>query len=566
MNLVNRLRLGSGLVMFSYVLCHLVNHVLGLFSVEIMQAGLRVSFAIWGSLPVTVLLYGALLVHVFIALRSIWRRRSLRMNQWEAMQLLLGLAIPILLAEHVTATRAAQILFGVEAGYSSVLYVFWVASPLRGLIQAFALIVVWMHGCIGLHYWLRLKPWYPAALPTLRSVALLVPALSLAGFVAAGWEVRGLALEPGWVAAVTAPVATRPEVGAFIAERSGQVQVGFVFLVAGVFAARGMRLVLGKRRSAPRLTYPGGRVAIVPPGGTVLDTSRAAGIAHASVCGGRGRCSTCRVHVDKGLETLPQVSAEERRVLTRIGARDGIRLACQLRPTADLTITPQLSPQTAVRENTNRPDFLQGDEREIAVLFADMRGFTALSHDRLPFDVVFLLNRYFAAMGDAVEQSQGRLDKFIGDGVMALFGVRAGPEEGCRRALLAARAMARNLSALNHDLSSELPAPLRIGIGIHVGPAIVGEMGFGSVKSLTAIGDAVNIASRLEGLTKAFQAELVVSERVARRAGVDLSAFELRRTIIRGRPRPLAVRVVPMAGDLTIPDRVPEARGSADQR
>src|SRR6185295_4741556 len=118
----------------------------------------------------------------------------------------------------------------------------------------------------------------------------------------------------------------------------------------------------------------------------------------------------------------------------------------------------------------------------------DLRAFTQLTEKKLPYDVVFLLNRYFAEMGHAVETAGGRIDKFIGDGVMALFGLDSGVEAGCREALAAARGMSERMQSLNHALSHDVPEPLRIGIGIHTGPAIVGEMGYGTAVSVTAVG------------------------------------------------------------------------------
>jgi adenylate cyclase len=157
---------------------------------------------------------------------------------------------------------------------------------------------------------------------------------------------------------------------------------------------------------------------------------------------------------------------------------------------------------------------------------------------------VFVVNEYFRAMGRAVEESGGKLDKFIGDGVMALFGVDDGAVEGCRKALAAAHAMARALHELNETLKHDLAEPLRIGIGIHVGPVIVGEMGYASATSVTAIGDTVNTASRVEGATKEFQAQLVLSRAVAERAGIDLSRYPRETIEIRGRNEPLPVTVV----------------------
>ena len=204
-----------------------------------------------------------------------------------------------------------------------------------------------------------------------------------------------------------------------------------------------------------------------------------------------------------------------------------------------------------------RPSLDQGAEQDVAILFADLRAFTAFAERRLPYDVVFVLNQYFAAMGDAIEQSGGYLDKFVGDGVMALFGLHGDPGRGCLEALRAAVAMAEALDTLNQTLAADLAEPLQLGIGIHVGSAIVGEMGHRRARSLTAVGDAVNIASRLEALTKEYGAQLVFSDEVARRAGVDLGETPTFDVDIRGRTAPLRVRVATRASDLTLllPDR-----------
>ena len=286
------------------------------------------------------------------------------------------------------------------------------------------------------------------------------------------------------------------------------------------------------------------------PGMSVLEASRAAGIPHASLCGGRGRCSTCRSRIGPASARVPQPSPEEERVLKRVGAPPNVRLACQLRPTSDLTVIPLLPPTIQSAESVLRPSSALASEQEIAILFADIRGSTKFSEHRLPYDVVFVMNEYFKAMGEAVEASGGQLDKFIGDGVMALFGVGSDPLRGCRQALDGAVAMANALNELNRALAQDLPDPLRIGIGIHVGPVIVGEMGYGRARTLTAIGDAVNTASRLESSTKEFHAQLMVSEDVANRAGVSLAQFERHEIEVRGRTTALPIRVIPSALDL----------------
>jgi len=285
-------------------------------------------------------------------------------------------------------------------------------------------------------------------------------------------------------------------------------------------------------------------------GTTVLDASRMLGVPHASVCGGKGRCSTCRVRVRAAYPGLPPPSEDEKRVLARIGALPNVRLACQLRPAVEVQVTPLLPPLAQAHDALTRVDVAQGSEREIAIMFADIRGFTALSEGRLPYDVVFILNRYFAAMGRAVESAGGRVDKFLGDGIMALFGVEDDIATGCRAALAAARLMSERLVELNESLRAELAEPLRIGIGLHAGPAIVGEMGYGDASAITAIGDPVNTASRLEGLAKEYAAELVVSTDVISRAGLDLFGDRRGEIEIRGRQQKLAVAVFVSAGDL----------------
>jgi adenylate cyclase len=392
------------------------------------------------------------------------------------------------------------------------------------------------------------RPWYARRQPAALVVAVLVPVLSLLGAIEAGRQVIALAADPGWTReAFTQP---SPETQRALETITEILSWVFAGVVAAVLLARLVRRAWHRRRGLVRIAYPDGRVVEVTPGTSVLEASRLAGIPHASVCGGRGRCSTCRVRVRGEIRGIDPPAEDELRVLRRIGATPNIRLACQLRPRGAVEVTPLLPPFAHAADGLRRVDFAQGSEREIAILFADIRGFTALSEGRLPYDVVFVLNRYFAVMGRAVEAAGGRVDKFIGDGVMALFGVESGTRAGCREALAAARLMSEQLPELNDSLRAELVRPLRIGIGIHCGPTIVGEMGYGNTAAITAIGDAVNTASRLESLTKNFACELVVSEETVSCAELDLSAFPQREIEIRGKREMLAVRTLASAAEL----------------
>jgi adenylate cyclase len=563
--MVRRLRLISGLVLFTYVLTHLLNLVLGLVSFPALEAGREIFVAVWRWLPLTVLLYAGLLVHLVLAYYAIFRRNSLAMPPLEALRYAFGVLIIPLAALHILGTRLVHEVYGVEDSYLYVVTAQWVFEPAYAVQQTLLVLVVWSHGCIGLHLWLRLKPWYPTAAPAALAAAVLLPTLALAGYLAAGKEVLRLAQDPDFVSSVTAragvpSAAAQAEV---LALRDGIV-IGFFMLLGLTLLGRvGWRLWL-RRRGMVRLTYPGGRLVTVHKGQTILAASHLARIPHASVCGGRGRCSTCRVRVGRGGAALPPPGPEERRVLARIGATPNVRLACQTEVVADCEVTPLLPATAGPALARPRPGYLQGDEREIAILFADLRGFTTLSEDRLPYDVVFVLNRYFTAMGTAVEQAGGRIDKFIGDGVMALFGIEQGVAQGSRNALEAARRMALSLEELNRSLAHDLPEPLRIGIGLHSGAVIVGEMGYGRATSLTAIGDAVNTASRLEAMTKEFGAQLIVSAPLAAHAGVDLGGFMHLQIDVRGRSQPLDIHVVASALDLPSTTPAPVVETAAE--
>jgi len=560
---VRRLRLGAAFVLLAYLILHFANHALGLVSLNAMETGRWWFLALWRSAPGTVALYGAIVIHGVLALWLVYERRTLRMPAWEATQYALGLVLPPLLVAHVIGTRIAWWRFGAEDPYARILLIQWLQAPETGVRQAVTLVLAWLHACVGLHYWLRFRPWYRRAAPWLFAVALLLPTLALVGFVAGGREVAARAKTPGWTEAMMrAANAPDPgELARLVAIRQGFLD-SYLFALIGVFAARGVRRLLEWRRSL-RISYPNARVVTAPRGFSILDASRFAAIPHASVCGGRGRCSTCRVRVAEGLSDLPAPSEAERRVLARVGAAPDVRLACQTRPVRDVAVEPLLSP-SVTPEEAFATDVRQGREQELAVLFADLRGFTRMAENKLPYDVVFVLNRYFETVGTAITRAGGVTNQFTGDGVMALFGIESGPAAGSRQALEAARAMVEGVNALSEELATHLGSPLRIGIGIHTGPAVVGRMGWGESFYLTAVGDTVHVAARLEQATKDYAAELVVSETVARHADLDLSRFPAHDLTVHNRAGSVAVRVIDRVGRLPRAPR--ESETAQDER
>ncbi|MEM7121718.1 MAG: adenylate/guanylate cyclase domain-containing protein [Pseudomonadota bacterium] len=546
--MIARIRLVSGLVLMVFLASHLINHALGIHSLAWMEAGRGVFDWVWRSPPGTIVLCAALILHLGLVFWSLYQRSSLAMPARDWAQLLLGLTIPLLVAEHIAATRGGHELFGVNDTYPYVVYALWVDAPWKGVLQSVLIVTAWLHGCLGVHFWLRLKPWYARWQWGAFGVALLIPILALAGFVGAGIDVARLAQDPEWLPdliASTGAGSVFNELTALMRQAQLWTIAGTVALVALILLARWLRALLAARRKAPQLTYPEGRLVDVMPGATVLETSRMAGIPHASVCGGRGRCSTCRVRLGHGRDDVEPPDANETKVLERIGNPPHVRLACQIRPTADLAVTPLLPAHAGPADAVTRPRPAgAGREQEIAVLFADLRGFTTLSEAKLPYDTVFVLNRYFEAMGHAIEGAGGQIDKFIGDGVMALFGVDSAVDDGCRQALDATTAMGQALDALNRSLAREIDQPLRLGIGLHAGPAVIGEMGYGETMNMTAIGDVVNTASRLEGATKDLSCDLVVSERVVELAGLAAMPGLPHELAVRGKRETLRVRAI----------------------
>jgi adenylate cyclase len=405
---------------------------------------------------------------------------------------------------------------------------------------------------MGIHYWLRMQPWYARIRMVLYTFAVLLPMLALLGFSQAGRFVATLAADPIWIRELHADART-PDVMASAALKhvGDSIRMALGVLIAITLGARALRQVV-ERGSSVRITYPGARVVSVPVGFSILEASRQERIPHASVCGGRGRCSTCRVRILSGAGPLPPPGPTEARVLARLTTAPDVRLACQLRPVHDLSIVPLIPPSVEAVESLSHPGLMAGREREVCVMFADLRGFTKIAEKRLPYDTVFLLNRYFEAVGGAIEAAGGIPNQFIGDGVMALFGVQTGPEDGARDALAAARAMHRAIADLSAELHEALPSPLRIGIGLHSGPAVVGHMGRGAATYLTAVGDTVNTASRLQDQTKVFSCELIISDRVAQNAGLDVSGFVREELTVRNRAEPVVAWIIKGVADLPL--------------
>ena len=518
-----RMRLFSGIVLFVYAFTHFVNHALGLISLDALEAG-RVWFVfVWRSTPGSILLLGSLAVHVTFALWKLYQRRTFNWARWEWAQLFLGLAIPILLVPHMLDTRMMATAFGVTDSYAYVLLRVW---PGQAVNQTLLLLIVWIHGCLGLHYWLRLKSWYRRLLPWLLGAAVLLPVLALLGFVNGGRVTHELAKHDFWLKAVRLASNWPGELAEAVkAELTRYLLLGFALLLLLVAAGRGGRALWDRRVKTVTVRYPDGRRVVIPRGVTVLEASRRAGLPHAAVCGGRGRCSTCRVRVGKGADTLPPPIDDERRVLDRVGARLNERLACQIRPRYDIDVTPLLPDSAGPEDAEGRPVYTFGEEQHVAVLVSDLRGRWLLADNREAPDLVFLLNQYYRAMARCVEQVGGRVQRFDSGRLIALFGIGQGAAPGSISAMAASCLMANALRHFNEGYASELGKPLATGVGIHVGKAVIGEVGSYGQPTLTAIGDVTGVAARLQAATVSYRCQILISEDVAEWSGANLAGL-----------------------------------------
>jgi len=251
-------------------------------------------------------------------------------------------------------------------------------------------------------------------------------------------------------------------------------------------------------------------------GKSLLQISLSHQINHTHECGGHARCSTCRVLVLEGAENLAPRTEAEAKLAAAKGFPDNIRLACQAKVMGDIKVRRLVIDQEDIETAYSERGVNRGEERKIAILFSDIRGFTSFSERNLAYDVIHILNRYFHRVGDTVLDHHGYLDKYMGDGLMCLFGLdETDPKIICEQAVATAIAMQQELEKLNTYLKQQFfGEEFKIGIGIHFGDVIVGEVGHPEKHQITAIGDNVNEASRIETATKKAHANILVSEAV----------------------------------------------------
>jgi adenylate cyclase len=550
---IRQIRFACGLVLYAYLISHFLNHALGNISMEALAIGVHYHTLFWRFLPVAIVFYASALIHSGLGIWALYQRRQFHWRAIEPLQLVLGLSIPALIITHILSVRLGQSLFGHQKLYPQELYSFWVAHPYKIWSMSAVLIIAWIHGSIGLYFWLRMKAFFKHAAPLLLAAAVLVPTLALLGFYQGGREIVSISAGPQWQAENIAPrqVGT-PAEQQTLDDITDYLLNGYLALIALVLLARGARALNERRGGMINLSYGNGRNVRVPKGLSVLEASLRHNVPHASVCGGRARCSTCRIRVIGDCSALPEPSKREAFVLNRVGAADpSIRLACQLRPTEDLSFFQLFMPHTtSANGHASQPQRI-GQERYLVSMFVDMRGSTKLAEHRLPFDTVFIVNRFLGAVSQAVIECGGQPNQFVGDGELALFGLHTSPQVACRQALKAAAIIATNIAELNQFLSHDLHEPIRFGLGIHGGEVIIGDIGYRDHMVFTALGDAVNVAARLQDMTKNLGCEAIFSEEVRITAGLAADSLPEQEVTIRGRSGLMIVRTVSEAKTLS---------------
>ncbi len=518
--LTRNLSLVSGLILFAFAATHFLNHAIGLVSLELMDQAQGWRLAVTRSWPGVIILAAALVTHVVFGLLKLFGRRTLRLPAWELAQLFLGLAIPFLLLPHIIDTHVASTLFGVQDSYLYELARLW---PANALNQSLLLTIVWAHGCLGIHHWLKMRSWYRALQPLLLLIAIAIPVAALAGFVVSGRAVAGLISDRTMAERMHAlthwPNSFNDDA---LTSYSRTLRIAFAVVLGLVAIAIVVRRFI--MLAAPKIviSYTSGARLQSAIGPTLLEISRAGGVAHISECGGRARCGTCRVRITEGAATLPAPSLAERFTLARVKAPQDARLACQIRPTASLGVVRLV--QAGHDTGVAQPAAAEGDEaaaqRPLCLLYLHLRDINQIAKDRLAYDLLFILNEFFAAAGAAIDQNHGSVDKFIGDGLLAVFGQQRGLQQGARDALRATRAIDQALDRLNEKVAAELGRPVQVSIGLHAGSFVMGRIGLGKTSVVSVVGLGSDIAQQLAGLAETNGWQVALSSDAAKHAGV----------------------------------------------
>ena len=531
------LRLASGLVLFAYITMHLANHALGLVSLDAAEAGLKIALIMWHSWPGTVLLYGAFVFHFFNALWAVYEMRTFRMPPAELLRIVLGFWLPIALIGHVAATRIAFELYNQSSTYSLVIGNLW-ASGLPGW-QLGLLAPGWIHGCLGLHFAFNRRLFYIRLRYILFAAALLLPVLSAVGFLMMGRELAAATLRD------QVPIdyynsATALQRAAILHWRDNLMAI-YLITVAAAFCARTARNIFERRRGLLiSISYPG-RTVRVPRGWTVLEASRAFRIPHASMCGGKARCSTCRIRVIEGSDVCPSAHLNEIATLRQIRASSDIRLACQLRPKGDVTVVPLV---VGERTQAGSRGMQYSDNRDVVVLLCNFFKPSALSETQMPQDALYIQSTYLIDVCKVIQMASGVLISVQPDSILALFGLHHGLKQAALLSLQAAGDIERTIKDINEKLVRSWSAEVDFAVTAHAGHAMIREIDSVPHPVVIAVGEAIDATNDLHKAAAQSSADakpFTISETVYAAAGISPGSADTALRETPASPTPLTV-------------------------
>ncbi len=337
--MIRRFRIITGLILFAFATGHLTNLALGLNSLETMDAWRGVFMAPWSNSIGGAILMGSLIGHALLSLYSLYRRNTLKMSPSDMVQFSSGLLIlPILIPHVISIKMAVDLIPGYEPSYRGLFHYFWIQNPFEGLRQILVLVVLWVHGAIGLLTYFRLQDWWARLGPIINPLIVIVPVSALLGFVEAGNEI--IAANPTYV--LQSPTGALLETLNTIDTVNWSLIWFYLALVAIVMIARWARL--RNQTHQIEVQFVDGPRINTEVGSTLLELAIANDVPHANLCRGRGRCGTCRVLVTATTGSLPPASELELATLKKIGAGPAERLACQLQPDEGALLVERLVP------------------------------------------------------------------------------------------------------------------------------------------------------------------------------------------------------------------------------
>jgi adenylate cyclase len=510
--------------MFVFAAAELCSDAVGLVSLQTMGNIAAWQLAFTRSWPGIAVLSCACVSHVIVTLWFTARRATFRMSLGDAALIASGILVPLLLLPYVVDTRLANIQFGVD---DDILYRLARLWPKHELFYVSLIVLVWGHGCMGLHRWLRLGAGYRSIAPALAVIALAIPIAAISGLIAAARIVTVMMADNAFAEQVRAathwPSADMEQELWRLRLIALASYGGLLLLTVGALTVRFLKIVV-----APKIdvTYVNGPKLKASTGPTLLEISLINAVPHANTCEGRGRCTACSVRIEQGEGALPPRNAAELDLLG--GDDDRIRLACQIRPTAALTVTRLTAMAGMASDADAEPELdTAGIERQVVAFSVRLQGYSALVGSRRAYDAIFFLNEFLDMVHACIVKHNGAVMQTTASGIVALFGQNESTQAACSAAFAAGADIDVALDRLNERFSAEFGQPIAVAMGLALGTAYLGRIGAGPTKSLTAVGPVVDAAEGLARLAESRKCQLASVPAALHASGVDSDGMEL---------------------------------------